>query len=189
VAFTIDLIPHLDAGDRDSWPGDQDERPLSDLGRRQASALADALAKELIDAIYAGPALRCRQSLDVLARRLGLNVDVLPEFGEKQAWRAPDGWEASTSLWPAAGLASATSAAFAAGSIALAIDRIRALHQDGHVVACSHGHTIPAYVAYHVGSQDLSNVPALEYRGQWYRLRFVDDTLAIDRIELPGFPR
>jgi len=189
VSLTVDLVAHMEAGDRDSWPGDQDERPLSDLGQRQAAALADALAMESIDGIYAGPALRCRQSLDVLAARLGLKVDVVPELGEKQAWRAPDGWEASTSLWPGAALALACRAAFAAGSIALAIDRIRALHQDGHVVACSHGHTIPAYVAYHVGSQEVTNVPPLEYRGQWYRLRFADDTLAIDFVELPGFPR
>jgi broad specificity phosphatase PhoE len=179
----------MEAGDRDSWPGDQDERPLSALGQRQALALADALAKESIDGIYAGPALRCRQTLDVLAGRLGLRAEVVPELGEKLAWRAPDGWEASTSLWPGAALASASRAAFAAGSIALAIDQIKALHPEGHVVACSHGHTIPAFVAYHVGSQELLNVPALEYRGQWYRLRFADDRLAVNRIELAGFPR
>jgi broad specificity phosphatase PhoE len=189
VSLTVDLIAHLAAGDRESWPGDQDERPLSDLGQRQAAALADALAQESINAIYAGPALRCRQSVSPLAGRLGLKVDVIPELGEKQAWRAPDGWEARTSLWKATALASASSAAFAAGSIALAIDRIRALHQGGDVVACSHGHTIAAYVAYRVGYQEVSNVPPLEYRGQWYRLRFAGATLTVDKIELPGFPR
>jgi broad specificity phosphatase PhoE len=189
MTLTIDLIAHLAAGDRSAWTGDQDERPLSDMGVRQADALAGALATEPIDALYAGPALRCRQSLGVLADRLGQTVEVMPELGEKHAWRAPDGWETDTSLWPAGALAPATSAAFAAGSLARAVERIRALHQDGHVVACSHGHTIPAYVAFHVGSQQLSGIPALQYRGQWYRIRVGDGMLAVERIEVPQFPR
>ena len=42
MTLTIDLLPHLDAGDRTKWRGDQNERPLTDLGRRQAAAMADA---------------------------------------------------------------------------------------------------------------------------------------------------
>ena len=178
MAVVIDLVPHMDAGDRKTWPGDQDERPLSELGRRQAAALADALAGGSIDAIYAGPALRCRQSVDVLAERPGLKTDVIAELGEKRAWRAPDGWDPSISR-----------AAFAAGTIALALEKLQTLYPDGRVVACSHGHTIPAFVAYHVGSRGLSNVPPLEYRGQWYRLRFVGRDVAIDRVEVKDFPR
>ncbi len=37
---TIDLVPHMDAGDRTKWQGDQNVRPLTDLGRRQAAAMA-----------------------------------------------------------------------------------------------------------------------------------------------------
>lgn len=177
MAFIVDLVPHMDAGDRDAWHSDQDERPLSDLGRRQAAALADALTKESIDGIYAGPALRCRESLDVLAGRLRLKTDVIPELGEKRAWSAPDGWDPRTSR-----------VAFAAGTISLALEKLQRLHPDGHVVACSHGHTIPAFIAYHVGSQGISNVLPLEYRGQWYRLHH-RVTLTIERIEIPDFPR
>ena len=38
MTLTIDLLPHLDAGDRTTWQGDQNERPLSELGLRQAGA-------------------------------------------------------------------------------------------------------------------------------------------------------
>ena len=38
MTLTIDLVPHLDAGDRTKWHGDQNERPLSELGLRQAGA-------------------------------------------------------------------------------------------------------------------------------------------------------
>ena len=58
----IDLVPHMDAGDRNVWQGDQDERPLTDLGWEQARAQAEALAGEKIDALYTSPALRARQT-------------------------------------------------------------------------------------------------------------------------------
>jgi len=173
----------MDAGDRDTWAGDQDERPLSDLGRRQAGVLADALVGEAIDALYAGPALRCRQTLGVLGERLRLRVDVIPELGEKHAWRVPPGWDERTRS-----LGIPAEAAFAAGSMQHAFLQMQALWPDGHVVACSHGHTIPAFIAYHVSSQGLANVPPLEYRGQWYRLHHTD-ALTIERIEIADFPR
>lgn len=186
MPFTIDLVPHMDAGDRNAWTGDQDVRPLTDLGRVQATALADALAGEPIDALYAGPALRCRQTLEVLGDRLDLTIEVVPELGEKHAWRAPDGWEAGIST-----------AAFAAGSLARAVQQMRAQHPYGRVVACSHGHTIPAFVSYHIAAQGLLDVQPLpfsremllQYRGQWFRLQFEAESVALERIEVPNFPR
>jgi len=178
MPFTIDLVAHMDAGDRKAWPGDQDERPLVELGRRQAEALADALGSEAIAAVYAGTALRCRQTLEPLAERLGLQVGVMPELGEKQAWRAPDGWEGDT--WDAA---------FAAGMIAAAIEKLQTLYPNGRVVACSHGHTIPAYVAYQFALRGLPDMPQLQYRGQWYRVRFVDGRAGIELIAAADFPR
>ena len=32
MTLTIDLVPHMDAGDRTQWRQNQDERPLSALG-------------------------------------------------------------------------------------------------------------------------------------------------------------
>ena len=177
MTITIDLVPHMDAGDRDAWAGDQDERPLVDLGRRQAQALAEALGGEAIAALCAGTALRCRQTLEPLAERLGLQVDVVPELGEKRAWRVPDGWQGALGQ-----------AAFAAGTLSRAIDKLQALHPGGRVVACSHGHTIPAYVAYECALRGTV-VPPLEYRGQWYRVRVGDGSVSIERVEVAGFPR
>lgn len=185
MAFVLDLVPHLDAGDRDQWSGDQDERPLTDLGWRQAHALADAISARRIDALYAGPALRCRQTLEPLAERLGLKVAVLPELGEKQAWRLPDGWG------PGPG-----DAAHAAGMALRGIDKLRTLHPNDAVVACSHGHVIPALVAYLVAVHGLHDVAQLTFaiarhaarRGQWYRLRFDGERVDIELHEAPGFP-
>jgi 8-oxo-dGTP diphosphatase len=167
----------MDAGDRNAWTADQDERPLTELGWRQAEALAGALGSLPIAAVYAGTALRCRQSVEKLAERLGLTVAVMPELGEKRAWRAPDGWDGGT--WDAA---------FAAGMIATAVDKLRTLYPEGHVVACSHGHTIPAYVAHQSAIRGVE-MPQLKYRGQWYRARFVESRADIELIEVQGFPR
>jgi 8-oxo-dGTP diphosphatase len=185
VAFIVDLVAHMDAGDREQWPGDQDERPLTDLGRQQARALADAMSSAPIAALYAGTALRCRQTLEPLAERLGLPVNVCPELGEKQAWRLPDGWG------PGPG-----DAAHAAGMALRGIDKLRTLHPNEAVVACSHGHVIPALVAYLVAVHGLHDVAQLTFaiarhaarRGQWYRLRFDGERVDIELHEAPGFP-
>jgi 8-oxo-dGTP diphosphatase len=177
LAFVLDLVPHLDAGDRDQWQGDQDERPLTDLGWQQARALADALSSECIDALYAGAALRCRQTLEPLAERLGLAVNVCAELGEKQSWRLPGGWGAGPG-----------EAAHAAGTALRGIDKLRALHSNATLVACSHGHVIPSLVAYLVAANGLSGVRQLTQRGQWYRLRFEDERVEIELREAPDFP-
>jgi 8-oxo-dGTP diphosphatase len=77
-ALTIELVTHMDAGDRRLWTGDQDVRPLSELGRGQAARVAEALAVGPIDGLYSSPALRCRQTLQPLAARFGLPVVVVP---------------------------------------------------------------------------------------------------------------
>ena len=174
--LTIDLIAHMDAGDRKKWQRDQNERPLTDLGRRQAGAIVQALAAEPIDALYAGRALRCRQTLAPLAERLGTEVTILPALGEDVAWQNPDGWESGL-----------TEAAFAAGTFVRAIDELRALHPGGRVVACSHGHTMPAYVAFLIASRGLPQVEPGR-RGRWYRLRFTGDDLAVELRGGEGFP-
>ena len=182
-ALTIDLVAHMDAGDRKKWQRDQNERPLTDLGRRQAAAIGQALAAEPVDVLYAGRALRCRQTLEPLAEHTGLPVDVLPELGEDVAWRNPDGWESES--WEVA---------FAAGSAARGIAKLRALHHGGRVVACSHGHVIPAYIAFLSAAHGLRvpqvvlRVPPAVRRGQWYRLRFAGDDLTVELREAPAFP-
>ncbi|MEX1255643.1 MAG: histidine phosphatase family protein [Dehalococcoidia bacterium] len=181
-SLIIDLVPHMDAGDRDAWPGDQDTRPLTEFGERQARAQCDALAAEPLDALYAGPALRCRQTLQPLAERLGLEITVLPEIGEVAAWRAPAGWEAE-------GNRRANAAAHGAGSALAGVTRMRALHPEGRVVACSHGHVIPALVSFLIAAHGLAGVPELGRRGQWYRLGFEGERIEIELREVEGFPQ
>ena len=171
----------MNAGDRNAWAGDQDTRPLSDLGERQSAAQADALAAAPVDALYSGRALRCRQTLRPLAERLGLEVRVLEELGEFQAWKAPEAWDPDANR-------GANAAAHAAGSAMRAIERIRERHAGGRVVACSHGNVIPALAAYLIAAHGLRNVAELKRRGQWFRLRLEGAHVQIELREVEGFP-
>ncbi|MEX2141264.1 MAG: histidine phosphatase family protein [Pirellulales bacterium] len=52
----------------------QSDVALSPLGLRQAEAIADALAEEQIDAVFASPLRRAMQSAEPIAARFGLTI-------------------------------------------------------------------------------------------------------------------
>ena len=56
--------------------------PLSDDGLRQAELLAEYLASEKIDAIYASPLLRAQQTAEPLSIRIGLEIIDDPGIAE-----------------------------------------------------------------------------------------------------------
>ncbi len=78
---------------------------LSDLGRRQALALADALAEHRPDAIYASPLRRALNTAEPVAKRLGMHVETDSRLMELNAGvfqevlsnelpaRFPEAWE------------------------------------------------------------------------------------------------
>ena len=63
------------------------EFPLTDRGRRQADALAAALAEAPVRAVYSSPIRRALDTAEAIAARRGLTVEVRPalqeyDFGE-----------------------------------------------------------------------------------------------------------
>ena len=68
---TVLLVRHASAGDRDSWAGEDDERPLDPTGKEQADRLATLLAAYAPERVLSAPLLRC---LDTV-RPLGLEVE------------------------------------------------------------------------------------------------------------------
>lgn len=72
---TVWLIRHAAAGDRGAWSDDDRARPITKKGQRQSEAIADALVAHDIDAIYSSPFLRCRQTVEPLATRAGVQVE------------------------------------------------------------------------------------------------------------------
>ncbi len=59
-----------------------DEQGLSDLGRRQAQALAERLRSAQLDAIYSSPLGRARETADAVATSTGCAVEVDAELRE-----------------------------------------------------------------------------------------------------------
>jgi 8-oxo-dGTP diphosphatase len=70
------LVRHADAGDKRAWTGHDDDRPLSDLGQREAHALVELLAGYPVGEIVSSPAVRCVQTVQPLADRHRLDVRV-----------------------------------------------------------------------------------------------------------------
>lgn len=82
---TILLLRHASAGERSSWSGDDRDRPLDDRGRRQAEATVDQLSGYPVDRILSSPYLRCMQSVEPLARALGVPVEETERLAEENA--------------------------------------------------------------------------------------------------------
>jgi len=68
------LVRHAKAGERRVWDGDDMARPLSNTGWKQAEALGKRLAGKRISEPYSSPYVRCVQTLEPLAERLGTTV-------------------------------------------------------------------------------------------------------------------
>jgi phosphohistidine phosphatase SixA len=72
------LVRHAHAGSKRTWTGDDGLRPLSDRGLRQAMALVGPLAAVRPRRLLSSPLLRCRQTLEPLARTLGMAIEDVP---------------------------------------------------------------------------------------------------------------
>jgi 8-oxo-dGTP diphosphatase len=73
---TIYVVRHGKAGSRSAWTEHDDLRPLTKAGRRQADAIADELADAGVTSIFSSPYVRCRQTVEPLAERVRLPVDL-----------------------------------------------------------------------------------------------------------------
>jgi 8-oxo-dGTP diphosphatase len=114
---TLLLLRHAKAGKRSDYPGDDRLRPLDKTGRRQARDSAAALAVFCPQRILAADRVRCEQSVQPVADRLGLSVGSAPALSD-------EAWEKD----PDAGLAAVR----------------ESLAQPGTTLICSQGETIPA---------------------------------------------
>ena len=77
------LVRHAKAGSRSAWAQDDDLRPLTAAGERQAEALAARLAAEPITRVLSSRFVRCVQTVGPLAGCLGLEVAHHPALAEE----------------------------------------------------------------------------------------------------------
>jgi broad specificity phosphatase PhoE len=80
--MSLYVVRHVKAGDRTRWTGLDDERPVSKRGHAQAVALADRLVSGDVTALISSPAVRCVQTLQPLADRLGTKVETDERLAE-----------------------------------------------------------------------------------------------------------
>jgi phosphohistidine phosphatase SixA len=80
----LHLLRHGDAGDAEAWTGDDDVRPLSDKGVRQAERLGLhlALAGFDPDIILTSPKLRAAQTADIVAAAIDKPVTIDEKLGK-----------------------------------------------------------------------------------------------------------
>lgn len=85
---TLAIVRHAHAGSRRNWERPDRDRPLSDKGADQATAIADHMTGLAPTRLVSSPAVRCQQTLGPLARRLGLDVEVDERLdeGSRELW-------------------------------------------------------------------------------------------------------
>jgi 8-oxo-dGTP diphosphatase len=76
------LIRHAHAGSRRDWSGEDQLRPLSAHGRRQAKRLIGTLTPFSPQRILSSPYTRCLETVEPLARALGLPTERTEQLAE-----------------------------------------------------------------------------------------------------------
>lgn len=84
------LVRHAKAGKRDNWPGDDDLRPLSAAGWRQAGALRTLLPLWRPSRVHSAPRARCVQTVQAIGDDLGTEVVLEHRLSEEGYWPDPD---------------------------------------------------------------------------------------------------
>lgn len=84
------LVRHAKAHKREGWAGDDNLRPLSKKGRRQAEFLVPQLGAYSPQAVSSALPVRCRDTVAALAEGLGLEVAVQEDLGDVGFDRSPD---------------------------------------------------------------------------------------------------
>ena len=147
---TLLLVRHAKAGKRSEWHSDDDLRPLTDAGWRQAAALRVLLALFGPDQVHSAPPSRCVQTVQALADDLGVPVQEEPLLSEKDYLSDPG-----------AGLARLREIVEGTGTAA---------------VVCTHGHVIPDIVKTLTDASGLRPEKLASRKGSVWVLSFADGT-------------
>jgi probable phosphoglycerate mutase len=158
------LVRHAEP---DTEPGPRPDPPLSARGRAQASALAQWLAGDQLDAVYTSPLRRAEETAAYLTPA-ARPVDGLAEVGGAGQYIAAEVMRRNGDpRWPAllAGdlAAFGTDAATFRAAVVAAIEGIVADHPGDTVAVVSHAAVINAYLGAHLGIEDRLIWATLDY--------------------------
>ena len=160
TATSLELVRHAKAQSRDRWWGKPDrQRPLTKAGLAQAKILTGQLSAAPITRILTSPFTRCVQTVEPLAARLELPVEIADALGEAPGVPVLDGGD----TW--------VSSAWLGGRALGLIDQLVA-DDPGHVVLCSHGDVIPSVMAALAGRDGLTLSDVHLKKGARFHLTF-----------------
>lgn len=207
-AFRLLLIRHGETGaSRERRFAGTRDVPLTELGRRQCEAVAQALASTVIAAIYASPLERARASAEIVARPHGLAVRLEPAFREMSfgAWegltgdevraRFPEAMAAWTSTPHLATPDGGESLAAVAARVATARDELLDAHTGETVALVAHAIVIRLLVlgALGLGPDRIRSVDAspagiteIEYQEGWATVHRMNTIAHLDAVEVPA---
>ncbi|MDX6324299.1 MAG: 8-oxo-(d)GTP phosphatase [Nocardioidaceae bacterium] len=83
--YALAIVRHAQALPRNDWEPDDQERPLTDLGRRQAEALTPTLSAYGIDRLVSSSSRRCWTTLAPYGVEANLHIEETDELSEEDA--------------------------------------------------------------------------------------------------------
>jgi 8-oxo-(d)GTP phosphatase len=157
VTAITPLVRHAHAGERKKWSGDDALRPIDADGRTEADGLGVLLSLFDPARLFAATPLRCKQTLQPLADRLGLPIVIDSAFAEP----------ADLDELPA--------------KVKVAASRLGELRDGGTAGICSQGKVIPPLLAALLGAEDSARYKTP--KGTGWLLAWSGDTLtAVSRL-------
>jgi broad specificity phosphatase PhoE len=180
---TLEILVHLEPTPREGWAGGADEeRPLNELGMRQAERLAEEIGR--VDAVFGSSALRCRQSVEPIAKKSGVAVETVA-LNETGGNKAPVGWARPNAEGP-----DPLGGAYSAGTAATALmDVLNKVPDGGRGVICSYGDIIPVLLAFVAGSYGTEMPSRVNKRGSRYTVSLNGSKATIESHDAsPDFP-
>ena len=136
------------------WTPDEN-RPLSERGRKETQRVTEALRSRPIVAIYASPAHRAQQTVAPLAAQLGLEVHISPELAERRlcAGAVNDFLSAVRATWEDFSFAhpgGETNAAAQRRGVSL-VDELIDRHSGEHIILATHGILLALLLRHYAG--------------------------------------
>lgn len=140
---TLYLVRH---GEKVREKGDP---ALTEIGKKQALHTALYLSQFPIQAIYASPMLRTKQTAEIIAHKLNAPVMLEPLLTERMNWEQPNlSFEQFVRVWNFATEHPTRTPAFGDSVVATAtrmqqvIEKAAQKYPDAHIVLVTHGGTI-----------------------------------------------
>ncbi|GAA2904710.1 putative hydrolase MutT/NUDIX [Actinoplanes cyaneus] len=151
VTSVVALVRHAHAGERKTWSGPDNLRPISAKGSEQSERVVERLATFRPHRLIAATPLRCTQTLQPLARATRLPVVVDNAFAEPETPEALP------------------------GKLAAARARLAEVRTAGRVVICSQGKIMPSLLASLKGDPEVDDYRTR--KGEGWLLTWSGETL------------